>query len=42
MAQSISLNIPDSVVQQTQQLAIQGQKRLEDILLKGMGGKLAR
>ena len=34
MAQTISLNIPDSIVQQAQQLAGQSQKRLEDILLE--------
>ena len=34
MAQSISLNIPDSIVQQAQQLASQNQQRLEDILLE--------
>lgn len=34
MAQSISLDIPDSIVQQAQQLASQNQQRLEDILLE--------
>lgn len=34
MVQSISLNIPDSIVQQAQQLASQNQQRLEDILLE--------
>jgi len=34
MAQSISLNIPDSIVQQAQQLATQNQQRLEDVLLE--------
>ncbi|MGB3292781.1 MAG: hypothetical protein WBB01_07345 [Phormidesmis sp.] len=34
MAQSISLDIPDSIVQQAQQLASQSQQRLEDILLE--------
>ena len=34
MVQSISLDIPDSIVQQAQQLASQSQQRLEDILLE--------
>jgi hypothetical protein len=34
MAQSISLDIPDSIVQQAQQLASQNHQRLEDILLE--------
>lgn len=34
MAQSISLDIPDSIVQQAQQLAEQTQQRLEDVLLE--------
>ncbi|MEO1389827.1 MAG: hypothetical protein AAFV85_21015 [Cyanobacteria bacterium J06634_6] len=34
MAQSINLDIPDSIVQQAQQLASQNQQRLEDILLE--------
>ncbi|MEO0517517.1 MAG: hypothetical protein AAF171_09475 [Cyanobacteria bacterium P01_A01_bin.116] len=34
MVQSISLDIPDSIVQQAQQLASQNQQRLEDILLE--------
>ncbi len=34
MAQSIRLDIPDSIVQQAQQLAIQNQQRPEDILLE--------
>ena len=34
MAQSISLDIPDSIVQQAQQLASQSHQRLEDILLE--------
>ena len=34
MAQSISLDIPDSIVQQAQQLASQTHQRLEDILLE--------
>lgn len=34
MVQSISLDIPDSIVRQAQQLASQNQQRLEDILLE--------
>ena len=34
MVRSISLDIPDSIVQQAQQLASQNQQRLEDILLE--------
>lgn len=34
MAQSISLDIPDSIIQQAQQLANQNQQRLEDVLLE--------
>ncbi len=34
MAKSISLNIPDSIVQQAQQIASQSHQRLEDILLE--------
>ncbi|MGB3572897.1 MAG: hypothetical protein WBG63_19285 [Phormidesmis sp.] len=34
MAQSISLDIPDSIIQQAQQLATQNQQRLEDVLLE--------
>ncbi|MGB7085881.1 MAG: hypothetical protein WBD47_10030 [Phormidesmis sp.] len=34
MAQSISLDIPDSIVQQAQQLASQTHQRLEDVLLE--------
>ena len=34
MAQSISLDIPDSIVQQAQVQASQNQQRLEDILLE--------
>ena len=34
MVQSISLDIPDSIVQQAQALASQNQQRLEDILLE--------
>jgi hypothetical protein len=34
MAQSISLDIPDSIVQQAQQLASQNHQRLEDILIE--------
>ncbi|MEO0648040.1 MAG: hypothetical protein AAFZ17_18130 [Cyanobacteria bacterium J06650_10] len=34
MVQSISLNIPDSIVQQAQKLASQNQQRLEDIFLE--------
>lgn len=34
MAKSISLDIPDSIVQQAQQIASQSHQRLEDILLE--------
>ncbi|MGB7488151.1 MAG: hypothetical protein WA901_18305 [Phormidesmis sp.] len=34
MAQSISLDILDSIVQQAQQLASQSQQRIEDVLLE--------
>ena len=34
MVQSISLDIPDSIVHQAQKLASQNQQRLEDILLE--------
>ncbi|MEL6606214.1 MAG: hypothetical protein AAFP20_23650 [Cyanobacteria bacterium J06614_10] len=34
MAQSISLDIPDSIVQQAQKLASENQQRFEDILLE--------
>lgn len=34
MAQSISLDIPDSIIKQAQQLATQNQQRLEDVLLE--------
>lgn len=34
MAQSISLDIPDGIIRQAQQLASQNQQRLEDVLLE--------
>ncbi|PZO16898.1 MAG: hypothetical protein DCF25_11935 [Leptolyngbya foveolarum] len=34
MAQSINLDIPDSIVQQAQQLASQSQQRIEDVLVE--------